>query len=235
MQAALLAEYLCNLQPLYIRNRLLHDQTFGARFSLGSRMVIGIGGDMHVDQQKLFAAARQALRDQQAASLTDVYGHEMSIKADQGRVVLESPSQGGKAQLDEFMIFSPNQEERTRALRHWIDRLGPTTPDFSVLLTKAAERELNDEEIGELFAERASGMAAFQSRAAAAFNMNQVTLEKRWSRRSSPVLTALIPMSYYHFGQSLCSTISTVLKVGHYACHVGNACVPGCRLGSSRV
>ena len=64
MQATRLAEYLCNLQPFYIRNRLLHDQTFGARLGLGSRLVIGLGGDVHVDQQELFAAARQALVEQ---------------------------------------------------------------------------------------------------------------------------------------------------------------------------
>jgi hypothetical protein len=150
---------------------------FSARFSIMSRMVIGIGGNMHVDQPKLFAATRQALRDRQAASLTDANGHEMVVKIDQGRLVLESPSQGRKAQLDELTILSPNQEERTRALRHLIDRLGPTAPDFSALLTKAVECELSDEEVGELFAERASGVAAFQSRAAIAFNTNQVTLE----------------------------------------------------------
>ena len=117
----------------------------------------------------------------------DVYGHEMVVQVDQGRVFLESPSQGRKDQLDEFMIFSPNQEKRTRALRHLIDRLGPTAPDFSALLTKAVERELSHEEVGELFAERASGVAALQSRAATAFNTNQVTLEK------------LVPDSFAYF------------------------------------
>lgn len=177
MQAALLAEYLGNLLPFDVRNRLLHDQTFGARLHLVSRMVMSIGGNMHVDQQKLFAAAQQALRDQREASLKDVDGHEMFVKVDQGQVFLESSSKGSKAQLDELMLLSPSQEERTRALRHLIDRLGPTTPDFSVLLTKAVECELNDEEVGKLFAERAGGVAALQSRAASAFNTNQVTLE----------------------------------------------------------
>src|SRR4029453_10636372 len=76
---------------------------------------------------------------------------------------------------------------RTRALRHLIDHLGPTAPDFSTLLTKAVEYELSDGEIGELFAERANSVAALQARASAAFNTNQVTLEK------------LVPNSFAYF------------------------------------
>ena len=70
---------------------------------------------------------------------------------------------------------------------HLIDHLGPTAPDFSTLLTKAVEYELSDGEIGELFAERANSVAALQARAAAAFNTNQVTLEK------------LVPDSFAYF------------------------------------
>jgi hypothetical protein len=99
------------------------------------------------------------------------------LKCDQGRVLLESPSKGRQVQLDELMLFSPNQEERTRTLRHFIVHLGPTAPDFSALLAKAVEGELSDEEISEIFAERASGVAALQSRTAVAFNTNQATLE----------------------------------------------------------
>lgn len=187
VQTALLAEYLGNLQPFQVRHRLRQDQTFSARFRIMSRMVIGIGGSMHVDQPKLFAATRQAFRDQQAVSLTDAEGHEMVVKVDQGGIFLESPSKRRKVQLDELTILSPNPEERTRALRHLIDRLGPMAPDFSALLTKAVECELNDEEIGALFTERASGVAAFQSRAAAAFNARQVNVE------------ALIPDSLAYF------------------------------------
>ena len=177
MEAALLAEYLCNLQPLHVRSRLLHDETLGARFGLASRMVLTIGRDMCVEPQTLFVAARQALAGQGISSLMNVDGHETLLKVDQGRVLLESPSTGRTVQLDELMVLSPNQEERTRTLRLFIDRLGPTAPDFSALLTKADEYALSDEEVGELFAERVSGVAALQARAAAAFNTDQMTLE----------------------------------------------------------
>jgi hypothetical protein len=187
MKAALFAEYLCNLQPLHIRNKLLQDQTFGTRFGLMSRTVITLGGDLQIDQQKLVAAARQALADQRAVSLMDVTGHEVVVQAEQGQVFLESPSKGKRYRLDDLMILSPHQEERTRALRHLIDHLGPTAPDFSTLLTKAVEYELSDGEIGELFAERANSVPALQARAAAAFNTNQVTLEN------------LVPDSFAYF------------------------------------
>src|SRR5262245_55360465 len=102
MKAALLAEYLCNLQPLHVRNRLLQDQTFGTRFGLVSRTVITLGGDMHIDQQKLVAAVRQALADQRAVSLMVVAGHEMVVQVEQGQVFLESLSQGKRYQFDEL-------------------------------------------------------------------------------------------------------------------------------------
>ena len=127
-----------------------------------SRMVITLGGDVHIDQQKLVAAARQVLTDQRAVSLMDVTGHEMVVQAEQGQVFLESPSKGKRYQLDELMILSPHQEERTRALQTLVDLLGPTAPDFSALLTKAVEYELSDGEIGKLFAERVNSVAALQ-------------------------------------------------------------------------
>jgi hypothetical protein len=177
MKAALLAEYLCNLQPLHVRSRLLRDETFGAHFGLVSRIVITIGGEVHVDQPKLFAATRRAFVDQQTVPLMDADGHEILVKVEQGQVFLESPSKESKFRLDDLMILSPNQEERTRTLRHLIDRLGPTAPDFSALLTKAVECKLSDEEVSELFTERASGVEALQSRASAAFTTNQARLD----------------------------------------------------------
>jgi hypothetical protein len=187
MQVTLLAEYLCNLQPMSIRNRLLHDQTFGARLGLGSRLVLGLGGDVHVDQQGLIAAIRRACVEQGIVPLMDVYGREMAVQVEQGRVFLVSPTQGRKDQLDEFLLLSPHREERVRALQRFVDFLGPTAPDFSALLIKAVERELSDEEVAELFAERASGVAALQSHTTTTFHTNQMTIE------------SLIPNSFTYF------------------------------------
>src|SRR5207245_211701 len=60
-------------------------------------------------------------------------------------------------------------------------------PDVSGLLIKAVECELCDQEVSELFAEKACGVAALQSRTAAAFHTNQVTLEN------------LVPDSFEYF------------------------------------
>jgi hypothetical protein len=107
----------------------------------------------------------------------DVYGREMAVQVEQGRVFLVSPIQGRKDQLDEFLLLSPHREERVRALQRFVDFLGPTAPDFSALLITAGERALSDEEVAELFAERASGVAALQSHTATAFHTNQVTID----------------------------------------------------------
>jgi hypothetical protein len=177
VEAALLANYLCNLQPLPVRSRLLHDEGFGARLGLIAQEIITLGADVHIDRRKLYAAVRQALGDQRAASLLDVEEHEIVVKIEQGHIILELPVKGRKAQINDFMCLSPNHEERTRGLTHLIARCGPTAPDFSTLLTRAEERELSDDEIDQLFTEGAMGVAALQRRATAAFKTNQATLK----------------------------------------------------------
>jgi hypothetical protein len=177
VEAALIANYLRNIQPPPVRSRLLHDETLGGRFGLIPRRIITLGGEIHFDQQKLFASVRRALIDQQTVSLLDVEGHEIVVTVDQGQVILGSPSMGRKVQISDLMFLSPNSEVRIRTLKRLIDRFGPTAPDFSALLTKAEERELSDDEVDALFAEGATGVAALQARATAALKTNQATLE----------------------------------------------------------
>jgi hypothetical protein len=177
MESGLIASYLCNFQPLPVRSRLLDDEAFGSRFGLITRKVITLGPGVHIDRRKLYAAVRGAFTGQQCASLSDTEGHEIVVKIDQGHVILELPSSGRKAQINDFMCLSPNHKERIGGLSHLIDGFGPTAPDFSILLTRAEERELNDDEIDQLFAEAATGVAALQKRATAAFTTNQATLE----------------------------------------------------------
>jgi hypothetical protein len=177
VEAALIANYLCNIQPLPVRSRLLHDKTLGGRFGLITRELITLGGEIHFDQQKLFASVRRALIDQQTVSLLDVGGHEIVVTVDQGQIILGSPSMGRKAQICDLMFLSPNSEERIQTLKRLIDRFGPTAPDFSALLTKAEERELSEEEVDALFAEGATGVAALQTSTIAALKTNQATLE----------------------------------------------------------
>lgn len=177
MKARLIAEYLCNLQPFSVRIRLVRDETFKARFDLTMRTVVTLGGAMRVDQHELVDAARRALVDQQPQSLTDVDGHEMLVKVEQGLIFLESPTKRTKRRLESLMILSPNKDDRTRALSAVLEHLGPTAPDFSALLNEAKERELTDAEVDTLLAENAMGVTALQARATAALNRNQATLE----------------------------------------------------------
>jgi hypothetical protein len=142
---------------------------------------------VHVEQQELIAAVRRACVEQGEVPLRDVYGHEILVHVEQERIFLVAPTQGRKDQLDELLLLSPHREERVRALQRFVDFLGPTAPDFSALLRKAVECALSDEEVAELFAERASGIAALQSHAAMAFHTNQVTIDN------------LIPNSFTYF------------------------------------
>jgi hypothetical protein len=148
---------------------------------------VTLGADVHIDRQQLFAAIRRAFADQQPVSLSDIDGHDVLVKIDQGQVILELPYSARRAQISDFMCLSPHPGERTRTLRQLIDRFGPTAPDFSGLLTKTEEHELSNDEVAQLFAEGTAGVAALQSRAASAIKTNQPTLE------------SLIPNSLVYF------------------------------------
>src|SRR5919198_4086600 len=117
VEAALIASYLCNLQPLPVRNKLLDDPTLGARFDLVAQEIITLGPGVHLDRRNCYAAVRRAFADQRPASLLDIEGNEIVVKIEQGQVILELPSRARKAQISDFICLSPNHEERTRTLR----------------------------------------------------------------------------------------------------------------------
>jgi hypothetical protein len=177
VEAALIASYLCNLQPLPVRNKLLDDPALGARFSLLAREIISLGPNVLLDRRKCYTAVRRAFAYQRPASLLDLEGQEVAVKIAQGQVIFELSSRGRKAQISDFMCLSTNHEERTRTLRQLIDRFGPTAPDFSTLLIRAEEHELSDDEVNELFTEASTGVAALQARATLSLKTNQAKLE----------------------------------------------------------
>jgi hypothetical protein len=177
METALLAAYLYSQQPFQVRYRLLQDEACAARFTLIARQVLTLGSTVRIDQQELFAATRQALMDKQPTSLRDLDGHEVIVKIEQGQVWIESPSQDKMTSLDDFMILSPHQEERTQALRNLMHALGPTAPNLSGLLRQAVERPLHDEEVRALFSECTTSVVAYQEKTRLAFDLHRITID----------------------------------------------------------
>jgi hypothetical protein len=176
VNARQIASYLYNVQPDSVRKRLLDDATFGARFGVVRRETITLGPDVHIDRRECYAAVRRAFAGPSPATLADAAGHEIVVKIEPGQVILEIPSLGRTAQVNDFMCLSPNREERTRTLRQLIDRFGPTAPDFSTLMAGAEGHELSDDEIDALFTEATTGVAAVQSRTISALQNGRGTL-----------------------------------------------------------
>jgi len=177
VNARLIASYLYNIQPDSVRKRLLDDATFGVRFGVVRREILTLGPEVHIDRRESYTAVRQAFAGPLPATLIDTEGREIVVKIEPGQVMLEIPSLGRIAEVNDFMCLSPNREERTRTLRQLIDRFGPTAPNFSALLTCAEGRELSDEEIDVLFAEATTGVAAVQSRTISALQNGRATLQ----------------------------------------------------------
>src|ERR671918_1582294 len=99
VEATLIASYLSSLQPGPVRNKLLDDPTFGARFGLVAQEVITLGPDVHIDRRKCYAAVRRVFTEPQPASLLGIEGHEILVKIEQGHVIIEVPSRRRKAQI----------------------------------------------------------------------------------------------------------------------------------------
>lgn len=177
MKAELIAKYLCNHQPYPVRSRLLEDKDFISSYNLRPNAVITIGGKIGVNQNELLPAVRHALKNKVSAPLSDVDGKKHFVTFGQGHIHLESSLKELEARLDNFLILSPDREERTKKLRQLIDNLGPMAPDFSGLIAEAEKGELSYDQVDELLYEFSSGVAALQNHAKRAFNTHQTTLE----------------------------------------------------------
>jgi hypothetical protein len=178
MQTTLLAEYLCHIQPLQVRARLLHDESFGERVGLVNRTVITLWG-MPIDTQELFTAARCALSSNRDQNLTALEGGTVQVTTDDDGILLKSLADDGQTpvfRFKELLILSACGETRRRALDDILQDLGPTASDFSLLRNDIRERELNDEEVGRLFYEIQNGVTAFQKHAAWSLEGGQCTL-----------------------------------------------------------
>jgi len=178
MQKEIIAEYVCNLLPSSMRERLLDDSEFTTRFGIMPRNAFAAGGS-EIDQLKLFDMARQMLGDRRERVLCDLNAHEIRLILDKKDIILkglpgtEGPTQ---AKLTDLMILSPHSEERHRALDSLINHMGPTAPDFSALKAASYERSLNDQEAAELLYEAMTGVNAVQQKMIRALRLHETTL-----------------------------------------------------------
>ena len=177
MKAELIAKYLWNHQPYPVRRRLLENKDFISSYNLRPTAVIKIGGKIHVNQNEILPAIRQALEQKRSVPLSDLDGKKHFVRLDQGHLQFESVSKELEARLDDFLILSPNREVRTKKLKQLIDTLGPMAPDFSGLISEAEKGELSYDQAYELLYEFSCGVAALQNHAKSAFNSQQATLE----------------------------------------------------------
>jgi hypothetical protein len=178
MQKEIIAEYICNLLPSSVRERLLDNNEFTARFGLMPRNVYMAAGS-EIDQRKLFDVARQVLMDRKEHVLSDISGHKIHLVLDKDDIVLKdlSGAEGTmEAKLNEFLILSPHPEERRHAIDSLLHYMGPTVPDFSALRTASCERALNDQEAEELLYEAMTGVNARQQKMIRALHLHESTL-----------------------------------------------------------
>ena len=182
MQTTLLAEYLCHMQPLQVRIRLLCDKSFGEHLGLSNRSVITLFGKS-VDIRELFAAARRVLSGNGEQSLEGLEGGTFRVTADANGVLVKSLSddeQSVEFRFKELLVLSACSEIRQQALDNILQSLGPTTPDFSTLSSLRnviGGRELNDDEVHHLFYEISNGVVTFQQHMSWAIETKQSKLD----------------------------------------------------------
>jgi hypothetical protein len=177
MKAELMAEYLCNHQPYPIRNRLLNNKDFISSYNLRPNAILTIGGKVHVNQNDIFLAIKEALKQKGPVSLTDLDGNKHFVKLEQEHIQFESSSKGLKARLDNFFILSPDRDVRMNKLKQLVDNFGPMAPDFSSFITEADKGELSYDQVDQMLNEIHRGVAALQNHTKHAFISQQATLE----------------------------------------------------------
>ena len=180
MEATFRAQYMSNRLPLSVRVRLIRDKEFGEKLGLTVRPVVMIAGIGPFEQRELVAGARRALAGEGVQRIKDLEGHEVLLEVSQGTVIVKLVLDKFplvEVRLDALMMLSSNVEERTLAFRDFSDLLGPTAPDFSGLRQTAIDRELTDEEIGELLTASATGIVEIQKGAASAVEADQVSFD----------------------------------------------------------
>ena len=133
-----------------------------------------------MDQGELFAAIRQALARHEDQRVKDNDGNDVLVIFKNDTILLKMMVEKELkilGELGDLMILSPDRNTRMRALNNILDCLGPTAPDFSALHRAAEEREVTDEEAGNLLEERSSGFEAHRTRITTAHNGGQLQLD----------------------------------------------------------
>ncbi len=145
-----------------------NDPDFVHKCGVRSERTFSIGKDVELEAGRLFRAAKDLLRTEKKQRLEGLCGKEVLVALDEGRrsiVVksLDASSNPWSVEFPELALLSPDQAVRLEALRGVIKKVGPAAKDFRPLLTKVESRELNEQELSEIFEERANGVAARQA------------------------------------------------------------------------
>ena len=125
----------------------------------------------------LFSVAREVLLTKKTLHVRSIYGKDVSVGIDpkDGNIVLEwsdDDSSPQRSKDESLLLLSPDPQIRVKALAEMIKRFGPTAPDFHPLLKQIETRDLEYNELREIFDEIANGVAVVQSRLISKINWN---------------------------------------------------------------
>lgn len=176
---SLIAQYLLDRQAPSIGDRLKRDEAFLSRQGIKVHTLIGIPGKASIRRSELFDVARRVLARGEDERLLSVEGEEINVSKQEGSIILRLRQEDGESILmpfGELSLLSPDREERLLALNRDLRAIGPTGPNLGGLQHAAAERELTEEEVGELLSTLRNGVAGRQARLEAQLKNNNAVL-----------------------------------------------------------
>ena len=97
-------------------------------------------------------------------------------------------SESQSVEFPELLLLSPDEKARLQALDGVIAQVGPAARDFGHLIKEVESRRLSDEELSEIFEERANGVA-----------VKQAALMDKLHRRLPFGIPDIIPSSISYF------------------------------------
>ena len=160
--------FLANLPESLRRLVLSHDPEFGRRLGFVNRTFFRFEEDLKIEDNELFAAAREMLAKRRSKTVLDIAGKQITIilnKQTRNVVVQWSNTESVSHErtFPQLALLSPERKARIDGLRRLIKHCGPTALDFQQLHKNLQVREANNKELSAASDELSNGVAALQS------------------------------------------------------------------------
>ena len=153
--------------PGKLRQRVIQENPiFAKACGFESRSVLTVEGGLEIETTTLLSVSREALRSGKVTRTHDHTDRTVEFAPMAARAGVEIRWTDGEtshaAYMPDLALLASAKATRRRALRHVVERVGPTAAKAHALLRLPATNPLSDEDVALLLRESATGFASIQ-------------------------------------------------------------------------